>query len=94
MKMICRTRRQAIRKVAKETLDESKGFGSGDNCGGGTKVCKIKLDTRECFKACSRCKIAESWVKYKEAMKNNKASKREREIYIGLLRGGKERQET
>ena len=55
-----------IKKVAKETLEESRGFGlkSKESWWWETSVQdKVKV-RRECFKVWSLCKNAENWEKY------------------------------
>jgi len=63
-----------IKKVAKETVGESRGFGpSGKESWWWNDNIQSKVHIkRDCFKDCSRCKNDETWDKYKIAQKEAK----------------------
>jgi len=63
-----------IKKVAKETLGESRGFGPRGKESwwwNDSVQSKVRIK-RDCFKAWSRCKNGETWDKYKLAKKEAK----------------------
>ncbi|KAM7489846.1 hypothetical protein LguiB_027330 [Lonicera macranthoides] len=65
---------EGIRKIAKETLGESRGCGPRDKESwwwDDSVQDKVKVK-RKCFKAWSLCKNAENWESYKEAKKETK----------------------
>lgn len=65
---------QEIRKMTKETLGESRGFGpmSKESWWSNESVQSIVKVKKGCFKEWSRCKNFETWEKYKKVKNETK----------------------